>query len=162
MVRALSIGGSGRRGRNGRWLLLLGVLVCQMLPAKSNAAFPKRLILALDGIAYRDMKALQEGVTYTNSKGRQVHRQAFNHGYYPVSRMISTFPSTSDVAWTEIFGDRPLPGYQRTYYSAAANSQIAINGVTTTMEHERQMNYAAPQRPAALHGLRLPAPHLQI
>ena len=102
-----------------------------MLPARSGAAFPKRLILAVDGIAYSDMKALQRGVNYTDSRGRQIHRQAFNHGYCPVSRMISTFPSTSDVAWTEIFGDRPLPGYQRTYYSAAANSQIAINGVTT-------------------------------
>ena len=55
--------------------------------------------------------------------------------------MVSTFPSTSDVAWTDIFGDRPLPGYQRTYFSAAANSQIVINGITTTMEHEAQMNW---------------------
>ena len=55
--------------------------------------------------------------------------------------MISTFPSASDVAWTDIFGDRPLPGYQRTYYSAAVNSMISISGVTTTMEHERQMDW---------------------
>jgi hypothetical protein len=55
--------------------------------------------------------------------------------------MISTFPSASDVAWTDIFGDRPLPGYQRTYFSVAANSEISINGVTTSMEHERQMDY---------------------
>ena len=45
------------------------------------------------------------------------------------------------MAWTDIFGDRPLPGYQRTYYSAAANAQISINGVTTSMEHERQMDW---------------------
>jgi hypothetical protein len=99
------------------------------------------LILALDGIAYRDMQALQEGVTYKDAKGRQFHRQGFHQGYFPVSRMVSTFPSTSDVAWTDIFGDRPLPGYQRTYFSDAANSQIAINGVTTTMEHEHQMQW---------------------
>ena len=55
--------------------------------------------------------------------------------------MVSTFPSTSDVAWTDIFGDQPLPGYQRTYYSEAANKEVSINGVTTTMEHERQMDY---------------------
>jgi hypothetical protein len=119
----------------------LQILVSQVLPAAGGAALPKRLILALDGISYRDMQALQEGVTYTDLKGRQFHRQAFNHGYFPVSRAISTFPSTSDVAWTDIFGDRPLPGYQRTYYSEAANSQIAINGITTSMEHERQMTY---------------------
>lgn len=105
----------------------------------AGSALPRRLILGLDGIAYRDMKALQAGLTYTDPKGMQFHRQAFNHGYFPVSRMVSTFPSTSDVAWTQIFGDRPLPGYQRTYFSAAANRQVAINGVTTSMEHEMQM-----------------------
>ena len=106
-------------------------------------ALPGRLVLGLDGVAYRDMKALQAGVTYTNTWGTQLHRQAFslNEGYFPVSRLVSTFPSTSDVAWTDIFGDRPLPGYQRTYFSAAANSQIVINGITTTMEHEAQMNW---------------------
>jgi len=121
--------------------VLLVFLASHALPATSGAGLPTRLILALDGIAYRDLQALQEGVTCQDLKGRQFHRQAFDRGYFPVHRLISTFPSTSDVAWTEVFGDRPLPGYQRTYYSAAANRQIAINGVTTTMEHERQMTY---------------------
>lgn len=96
----------------------------------------------MDGISYRDVKALQQGIDYTNFWG-VVHRHAFgaDEGFFPVSRMISTFPSTSDVAWTDIFGNRPLPGYQRTYYSAAANAEIALNGVTTTMEHERQMDW---------------------
>jgi Type I phosphodiesterase / nucleotide pyrophosphatase len=104
---------------------------------------PRRLVLGLDGVAYRDLKALQAGVVTTNFWGRTVRRQAFTaeEGYFPVSRMVSTFPSTSDVAWTEIYGDRPLPGYQRTYYSEAANRQIALNGVATTMEHERQMDW---------------------
>ena len=93
----------------------------------AGVALPTRLVLALDGIAYRDMKALQEGVTRTNFWGRRFHRRAFtsNEGYFPVSRMVSTFPSTSDVAWTDIFGNRPLPGYQRTYFSAAANTEIS-------------------------------------
>jgi hypothetical protein len=101
------------------------------------------LVLALDGIAYRDMKALQEGVAHTNFWGRRIQLQAFasNEGYFPVSRMVSTFPSASDVAWTDIFGDRPLCGYQRTYFSKAANSEIVENGVTTSMEHERQMHW---------------------
>ena len=98
-------------------------------------------MLALDGVAYRDMKALQEGVTYQDLKGRQFHRQAFHQGYFPVSRMISTFPSASDVAWTEILGDRPLPGYQRTYFSEAANLEVFQNGITTSMEYERQMTW---------------------
>ena len=87
------------------------------------------------------MKALQAGVTYTDLIGRQFHRQAFHQGYYPVSRMISTFPSASDVAWTEILGDRPLPGYQRTYFSEAANLEVFQNGITTSMEYERQMTW---------------------
>lgn len=96
----------------------------------------------MDGISYRDLKALQAGVLDTNFWG-VVRRRAFgtNEGFFPVSRMISTFPSTSDVAWTDIFGNRPLPGYQRTYYSVAANSEISVNGLTTTMEHERQMQW---------------------
>ena len=109
----------------------------------AGLALPKRLILGLDGIAYRDLKALQEGVTSTNFWGKSYRRQAFTaaEGYFPVSRMVSTFPSTSDVAWTDIFGDRPLPGYQRTYFSVAANSQIIVNGITSTMEHESQMSW---------------------
>ena len=105
-------------------------------------ALPQRLIIGMDGISYRDMKALQEGVVYTNFWG-VVRRHGFglDEGYFPVSRMVSTFPSTSDVAWTDIFGNRPLPGYQRTFYSVAANSEIAINGLTSTMEHERQMQW---------------------
>src|SRR5664280_131812 len=122
--------------------VLLTLLAVSAIPS-TGSALPARLVLALDGIAYRDLKALQAGVTRTNFWGKQFQRRAFtaDDGYFPVSRMISTFPSISDLAWTDIFGDRPLPGYQRTYFSTAANSEIAINGVTTTMEHERQMNW---------------------
>ena len=130
----------GRRGSVSRFGLL-ALLVLQAHAPSIRAELPKRLVLALDGIAYRDMKALQEGVTYQDLKGRQFHRQAFHQGYFPVSRLISTFPSASDVAWTEIFGNRPLPGYQRTYFSEAANLEVRQNGVTTTMEYERQMTW---------------------
>ena len=134
--------------RSSCWRKNLRRFVCLIwlvLPAFSSTglALPSRLVLALDGVAYRDLKALQAGVTCTNFWGKQFQRRAFTaeEGYFPVSRMISTFPSASDVAWTDIFGDRPLPGYQRTYFSAAANAEISINGVTTSMEHERQMDW---------------------
>jgi hypothetical protein len=133
--------GSGRLSNAAARSAAFLLFALQFLPSASLAALPRRLILALDGVSYRDMKALQEGVTYKDLKGRRFHRQAFNEGYFPVSRNVSTFPSTSDVAWTEVFGDRPLPGYQRTYYSTAANSEIVENGVTTSMEHERQMQW---------------------
>lgn len=108
---------------------------------QSQAGLPKRLVIAVDGVPFRDMQALQRGITYRNSKDRVVHIQAFHRGYYPVSRMISTYPSASDVAWTDIFQGRPLPGYQRTYYNRAANRKVVQNGVTTTMEYERAMTW---------------------
>ena len=129
-----------RQSKAANRLVRFLLLALPILPSTSFA-LPKRLIIALDGIAYRDMKALQEGVTYKDTHGFQFHRQGFHQGYFPVSRMISTFPSTSDVAWTDIFGDRPLPGYQRTYFSDAANSEMSVNGITTSMEHERQMDW---------------------
>ena len=118
------------------WLCYVGFI-------PTSGALPQRLVIALDGISYRDVRALQEGVADTNIWGTVVRRQAFTaaEGYFPVSRMVSTFPSTSDVAWTDIFGNRPLPGYQRTYYSVAANSEVSINGLTSTVEHERQMDW---------------------
>ena len=121
-----SFGRLGRRNRNASWLVVFILLPLPAFPS-TGAALPTRLILALDGISYRDMQALQAGVTYKDVRGRQffIVRLRFHEGYFPVSRNVSTFPSTSDVAWTDIFGDRPLPGYQRTYFSAAANSQIS-------------------------------------
>jgi len=135
----------GRRCRN-RFLRSAGrssVLVLLLVLASpcSSPGLPKRLVLLLDGIGYHDLQALQNGVTVTNHAGRSVFRQAFHDGYFPVSRNISTFPSTSDVAWTEILGDRPLPGYQRTYYSDAAGTEVFQNGVSTTMEFEKQMHW---------------------
>ena len=165
-MRRMNLGPSfsvaGGWSRSMSRFVLLALLVLQAHPLSSLAALPKRLVLALDGVAYRDMKALQEGVTYKDLKGRQFHRQAFHQGYFPVSRMISTFPSASDVAWTEILGDRPLPGYQRTYFSEAANLEVFQNGITTSMEYERQMTWQVTERSSAHAGLYLSASHVQI
>jgi len=142
MIPSPSVDGSGRPQRNvGRFFLLVLLAAIQAHGTTNLAGLPKRLVVAIDGVSYRDMKALQEGVTYKDSSGRQVHRQAFNEGYFPVSRNVSTFPSTSDVAWTDILGDQPLPGYQRTYFSTVANSQLSVNSLTSSMEYERQMDF---------------------
>jgi len=142
MLFGPSFGRLGRLNGNASWFAFFILLALQVFPSTADA-LPARLVLMLDGIAYRDMKALQAGVTSTNIWGGVIHRKAFgsDEGYFPVSRLISTFPSTSDVAWTDIFGDHPLPGYQRTYFSAAANTLISDNGVTTTVEYERQMDW---------------------
>src|SRR5580693_685485 len=90
-----------RRKKSGR-ILLPAAMIFFMFTAVGRA-LPARLVLALDGVAYRDMKALQAGITCTNFWGKtyQCHAFTAEEGYYPVSRMISTFPSASDVAWTD-------------------------------------------------------------
>jgi hypothetical protein len=131
----------------GCWLRIFVLsLALQPIFFLSGAPLPKRIVIALDGIAYRDMVALQKGVDYLDDKGRPVHRRAFTGGYFPVSRLISTFPSASDVAWTEIFGSRALPGYQRTYFSLAANREIFVNGVTSSVVYEKQMTWRMESR----------------
>ena len=133
---------TGCRSKPAGWPILLAALTL-LTPPATGQALPARLVLALDGVAYRDLRALQAGVTCTNFWGHKFQRRAFTaeEGYFPVSRMVSTFPSLSDIAWTDIFGDRPLPGYQRIYFSAAANAEIFTSGITTTMEYERQMDW---------------------
>ena len=102
------------------------LLALQILPV-TGFALPDRLVLGLDGVAYRDMKALQAGVPvhqHLGDTGARFKRSVPARDTFRSAGLVSTFPSTSDVAWTDIFGDRPLPGYQRTYFSTAANSQI--------------------------------------
>lgn len=132
-------GAESNSKRSMKWLLFVAFMVLTATPG--FASLPKRLVLALDGVAYRDMKALQEGVTSEKPNGEQVYRRAFHQGYFPVSRLISTFPSASDVAWTDILGDRPLPGYQRTYFCRSANQVVHLDGVASSMEYERQMTW---------------------
>lgn len=150
--------GKCRPSKDVRWIMLLFLFAAPAFPTAGQATLPRRLILLLDGVSYRDMKALQQGVTYKNIHGWQFHRQAFNQGYFPVSRLVSTFPSISDPSWSEILGNQPPPGYQRTYFNASRDLEVSLNGVTSSEEYEKQMTwqmaggfhrlmgYAAPQR----------------
>ena len=128
---------SDRLSRTVSWLVFLLLTAVHAFPSTSAASLPRRLVLLVDGVSYRDMKALQEGITL----GGQRHLQGFHRGYFPVSRLVSTFPSISDPAWSEILGNRPPPGYQRTYFSADEGSEISNNGVTSSAEYETQMNW---------------------
>ena len=123
-----------------KWLIPF-LLAAGAVTLTSSAALPARLVLLLDGVSYRDVKALQEGIGFKASGNSQSHRQAFHQGYFPASRLISTFPSLTDVAWTEIMGNDPPPGYQRTYFSAAIGSEVSCNPVTSLMEYEKQMTW---------------------
>src|SRR5215469_4356097 len=133
--------GKGDPSKYVSWFVTLFVFAVSAIPTPCRAALPRRLVLLLDGVSYRDMKALQQGVTYKDIHGRQFHRQAFNEGYFPVSCLISTFPSISDPSWSEILGNQPPPGYQRTYFSTSRNLEVSLNGVTSSEEYEKQMTW---------------------
>ena len=82
---------------------LIVVLALLVAPAAwTTEPLPRRLIVGIDGVGYADMLAAQSGGAF----GR----------FFPVSRMVSTFPSISDIAWSEIFCMSPPPGYQRVYF----------------------------------------------
>lgn len=150
--------GRCRLGKYASRLAMLVAFAVEMIPTAYSAPLPARLILCLDGVSYRDMAALQQGVTYKDIHGWKFHRRAFEVGYFPLSRLVSTFPSISDPSWSELLGNEPPPGYQRTYFDAAENSEISLNGVTSSDDYEkdmtwqmqggfhRMMGYAAPQR----------------
>jgi hypothetical protein len=79
-------------------------------------ALPTRLVLALDGVDYRDVQRAR-------AEGRFAAFRA-------PSRLISTFPSISDVAWHDILDVQPPAGYQRVYFSRALQSVIEVLDIT--------------------------------
>ena len=123
------------------WVVLSFLSTSPAMPLTNSASLPSRLVLLLDGVSYQDVRALQEDTQFVAAGHSQRHLQAFRQGYFPASRLISTFPSISDPAWSEILGNDPPPGYQRTYFNAAADSQVALNGVTSVAEYEKQMSW---------------------
>jgi len=114
-----------------RLVAALFLAAIQVTSLASAGSLPSRLVLLLDGVSYTDIRALQE----------TTHQKAFQHGYFPASRLISTFPSISDPAWSEILGNDPPPGYQRTYFNALLGAQVSANGVTSLAEYEQQMTW---------------------
>jgi hypothetical protein len=72
----------------------------------------KRIVLCLDGIPYRVLKALHD-------KG---HFKAFA----APGRLISVYPSLSSISWSSILGLPAEPGYQAVYYSNALNKQMGV------------------------------------
>jgi hypothetical protein len=94
---------------------------------------PRRLVLALDGMDFRDIE---------QAKANGLFRQFRQPG-----RLISTFPSISDIAWHAIFGVQPPAGYQRVYYSVASNRMVgdALSAITP-IEYEQRMDAAFDAR----------------
>jgi hypothetical protein len=116
--------------------------------ALSPDGMPRRLVLALDGIPYDVFVQMQ----------REGHFAAF----HPVSRMVSTFPSLSDVAFAQIEGSVPPSGYQTRHFdpeqgkvvgnnvgalSERAHPKIASDASSHSVPH-RVFGYIAPMRVA--------------
>ncbi len=88
-----------------------------------------RLVLAVDGVDFRDVEAARA-------------RGLFSSFRSP-SRLISTFPSISDIAWHDIMGVQPPPGYQRVYYSARHNTVVGdVLDAIKPIEYEHRMDFA--------------------
>jgi hypothetical protein len=114
--------------------------------ALSPDGVPRRLVLAIDGIPYDVFVQLQgEG-----------HFASF----HPAARMVSTFPSLSDVAFAQIEGSIPPAGYQTRHFDPAQNKVVGNNvGALSERAHpkissdapshsvpHRIMGYLAPRR----------------
>lgn len=74
---------------------------------------PQRLILALDGVPY-DVFA-------------DAQRQGLFAGFRPVARMVSTFPSLTDVSFAAIGGGQVPTGYQQMHFDPAQNKTVGNN-----------------------------------
>lgn len=110
--------------------LLAGCVPTLGRPVQTPAPLlARRLVLALDGIDYRTMVAAQARGLFAT--------------FRPPSRLISTFPSISDIAWHEIFGLQPPSGYQRVYFSAAHNEKSGgpLDAIRP-IEYEERMDIA--------------------
>jgi hypothetical protein len=82
-------------------------------PDVSPDGVPQHLVLALDGIPYDLFVELQAQGHFT--------------GFHPAARMVSTFPSLSDVAFAAIGGSEPPDGYQYMRFDPAQNKVVGNN-----------------------------------
>jgi hypothetical protein len=116
--------------------------------ALSPDGLPRRLVLALDGIPYDVFVQMQ--------------REGRFREFQPASRMVSTFPSLSDVAFAQIEGSLPPSGYQTRHFdpeqgkvvgnnvgalSERAHPKIASDASSHSVPH-RVYGYIAPMRVA--------------
>lgn len=104
-----------RRALAGLLMLLLSLTTgaspaAERTSAVSPDGIPQRLVLALDGIPYDVFVELQ--------------RQGYFTGFHPAARMVSTFPSLSDVSFAAIGGSEPPQGYQQMRFDPTQNKVV--------------------------------------
>lgn len=87
------------------------------------------MVLALDGVDFRDIQTARA--------------RGLFHEFRAPGKLISTFPSISDIAWHAIFGVQPPDGYQRVFYSLHQNAVLGdpLDAIRP-IEYERRMDVA--------------------
>lgn len=120
-----------------RWRSVIGACLSVFLAACATTsgappapeALPRRLVLALDGVDYRDI---------VTARSRGLFAEFGTPG-----RLVSTFPSISDIAWHAIFGVQPPAGYQRVFFSSRHNAMVgdALSAIRP-IEYEERMDLA--------------------
>lgn len=125
--------------RAPRWSKLRSVVAAAAcLPTVACASFsrpvppealPRRVVLALDGLDYRDVVAAR-------ARGRFA-------AFHAPARLVSTFPSISDIAWHAILGVQPPAGYQRVFFSTRHNAVLgdALSAIRP-IEYEERVDHA--------------------
>lgn len=93
-------------------------LAALLLASGASAAPPERLVLGLDGASYEHVRSLQAG-----EGGRRCLA-----GFPPAARLISTYPSLSDVAWADILGLGRQESYQPLHFDYARNELRGARG----------------------------------
>lgn len=79
------------------------------------------LILCLDGVPHREMKALWE--------------EGYFREFFAPSELISPFPSDSETSLSDVFHAAPVPGYEHRYFSRAENRLRGGASATLTPTH---------------------------
>jgi len=88
---------------------------------RETQAARRKLAVCLDGVPYEDMAALWD--------------QGYFREFARPGKLISSFPSLSDVALTELLHTGKVPGYENLYFDTQRN-QIA-GGATSTVSKVR-------------------------
>jgi hypothetical protein len=119
-----------RSRRLSIWTLLgLAILTLPVSAADCpplDPATPRTLILALDGVPYRAVRAAREMGAF--------------EGWAETRPMVSTFPSMTNVGFTALlapFGARPIPGYELRRYDQDQN-RVLGGGVFDTKFNWRE------------------------
>ncbi len=113
-------------------------------PAATDAD-ARWLLLCVDGVPFEEIQAL------------------WNEGYFreffPPSEVISTFPSESETAMTDLFHADAVPGYEHRYFDRKENRLRGGLGPTLTGKGVPYLSLLDYDMPGILKGFNFTVPH---